>query len=89
MKRLIPATVALMLVLAVGSNPATAKVTPFPVVEVCPGHFQLRDVPTFPMLPAAERADRNDNDLVCARDIVLNNPKFQMKTVFIDDFLTD
>ncbi|MCZ6758763.1 MAG: hypothetical protein O7D29_00085 [Gemmatimonadetes bacterium] len=83
MKRLIPATVALMMVLAVGSNPATAKVSSSPVGLECPPPFWLTDVPTIGF-PAALRADRNDNDLVCAIDVALRNPE-RRKTVFIDD----
>lgn len=83
MKRLIPATVALMLVLAVGSNPATAKVNPSPVAPECPPPFELTDVPTVGF-PAAVRADRNDNGSVCAVDVALRSPE-RRKTVFIDD----
>lgn len=84
MKRLIPATVALMLVLAVGSNPATAKVNSSPVDGECPPPFVLGDVPTFPRIPAADRADRDGDDLVCSFDVQVHRPRGN-KTIFIDD----
>ena len=87
MKRLIPATVALMLVLAVGSNPATAKVNSSPVGGGCPPPFTLLDLTSIPFtFPAAVRADRNDNDYICTMEVATRSPSAR-KTLWIDDVI--
>ena len=84
MKRLIPATVALMLVLAVGSNPATAKVNSSAVEGACPVPFgepePHRD------LPAGLTADRDGNGFVCSMMIARRRPDTRT-TLWIDDVI--